>query len=51
MKTEDIVACAYAYEQIRKCVKILEKAGLSGKAISLILIGLAGIKKDLRREK
>lgn len=33
------------------CIKIFEKAGMSGKAINQIMIGLAEIKKELRREK
>ena len=53
MKTKDLVAVAYACEQIRRCVNICEKAGISGKALNLVLIGLAGIKKQYReaREK
>ena len=50
MKTEDMVACAYDFVQMGRCIKIFEKVGLDRKAIKKIIIGLEGIKKDLRRE-
>ena len=36
---------------MKEDMKTEDKAGLSGKAINLILIGLARIKKNMRREK
>ena len=48
-KKEAVVA--YAIERIREGIRICEKAGVNAKAINFLLIGLAGVKKDLRREK
>lgn len=48
MKREHKVVVAYALEQIRAAVAMLEKAECNSKALNLILIGIAGIKKEYR---
>ena len=51
MNKYEKAAVAYAIEQIRQAIGICEKAGISGKALNLVLIGLAGIKKAYREQK
>ena len=51
MNPKDKAAVAFAVVQIQKCLRIFEKAGISGKPINIILIGLAGIRKEYRRER
>lgn len=51
MNDRRTVAIGYATEQIRKALRIIDAAGISAKPINLILIGLAGIKREIRKEE
>lgn len=50
MKDANKVAVAAAFRMIAEGIEILKAAGISGKGINILLIGLAGIKKEIRKE-
>ena len=45
------VAIAAAYRMLEEGINILKKSGINGKAINILLIGLAGIKKEIRQRR
>jgi hypothetical protein len=45
------VAIAVAYRMLEEGINILKKSGINGKAINILLIGLAGIKKEIRQRR
>lgn len=45
------VAIAVAYRMLEEGINILKKSGINDKAINILLIGLAGIKKEIRQRK
>ena len=51
MKEKSAAAVAYAAEQVKNAAAIFEAAGIDSKAINLILIGLAGVKKSIKGQK
>lgn len=45
------VAIAAAYRMLEEGINILRKSGISAKAINFLLIGLSGIKKEIRQRR
>lgn len=45
------VAIAAAYRMLEEGVNILKKSGISTKAINFLLVGLSGIKKEIRQRR
>ena len=47
---KNMVAAAYALEQIRHAASVLKAVRIDGEIINLIMIGLAGARKQIKEE-
>ncbi len=45
------VAIAAAFRMIEEGINILKASGIDGRGINLLLIGVAGIKKDIKQRR
>lgn len=50
MNEKEKVTAAYWIEQIRQAAKCFEVLGIDGRSINMILIGLEGVRKEIRKE-